>query len=207
MTRRPFTITITTRWVSPPPPHDYPYYWVILDAKSKENDVKVINLKNLPKLQWFYFLNNHYTRHFVKLLDKMCKYEMDPTSIVEDTERTRPCPQTDRRTRWNQYTPFQVRWSGGIINQTLVHFRLTHANQILLLKCIPQRFPYWTSQTSMHVGGLRAYITTHACMFIESLGFLRQDDSSIIYDFWIQGAGVSFNVWLNKFHVLTFLKW
>ena len=25
----------------------------------------------------------------------MCKYEMDPTSIVEDTERTRFCPQTD----------------------------------------------------------------------------------------------------------------
>ena len=23
----------------------------------------------------------------MKLLDKMCKYEMDPTSIVEDTER------------------------------------------------------------------------------------------------------------------------
>ena len=28
----------------------------------------------------------------------MCKYEMDPMSIVEDTERTRFCPQTDRRT-------------------------------------------------------------------------------------------------------------
>ena len=34
--------------------------------------------------------------HFLKLLDKMC--EMDPTSIVEDTERTRFCPQTGRRT-------------------------------------------------------------------------------------------------------------
>ena len=28
----------------------------------------------------------------------MYKYEMDPMSIVEDTERTRFCPQTDRRT-------------------------------------------------------------------------------------------------------------
>ena len=28
----------------------------------------------------------------------MCKYEMDPMSIVEDTERTRFCPQTDRQT-------------------------------------------------------------------------------------------------------------
>ena len=36
--------------------------------------------------------------HLLKLLDKMCKYKMDPRSIVEDTERTRFCPQTDRRT-------------------------------------------------------------------------------------------------------------
>ena len=35
--------------------------------------------------------------NFLKLLDKMCKYEMDPASIVEDTERTRFCPQTDGR--------------------------------------------------------------------------------------------------------------
>ena len=28
----------------------------------------------------------------------MCKYEIDPMSIVKDTERTRFCPQTDRRT-------------------------------------------------------------------------------------------------------------
>ena len=27
----------------------------------------------------------------------MYKYEMDPMSIVEDTEQTRFCPQTDRR--------------------------------------------------------------------------------------------------------------
>ena len=27
----------------------------------------------------------------------MCKYEMDPVSIVDDTERTRFCPQTDRQ--------------------------------------------------------------------------------------------------------------
>ena len=26
----------------------------------------------------------------------MCKYDMDPTSIVEDTERTWFCPQTDK---------------------------------------------------------------------------------------------------------------
>ena len=35
--------------------------------------------------------------HLLKLLDKMCIYEMDLASIVEDTERTRFCPQTDGR--------------------------------------------------------------------------------------------------------------
>ena len=56
--------------------------------------------------------------------DKMCKYAMDLMSFVEDTERTRFCSQTDRRTdwqtdrrtRWYQYTPFQLRWSGGYNN-------------------------------------------------------------------------------------------
>ena len=49
--------------------------------------------------------------HFLKLLDKVCKYWMDPASIMEDTERTRICLQTGRRTRWNQYTPFNfIEW-------------------------------------------------------------------------------------------------
>ena len=64
----------------------YPYYWVILDPKSKEDKVKVTNLKNLPKL---------HATHLLKLLNKMCKYEIDPTSSFEDTERTRFCPQTE----------------------------------------------------------------------------------------------------------------
>ena len=40
--------------------------------------------------------------------DKMCKYEMDPASIVDDTERTQFGLRTDERrdgqTKWNQYT-------------------------------------------------------------------------------------------------------
>ena len=59
--------TRTTRtpafWGYPPPPHDYPYHWVILDPKSKEDKVKVTNLKNSPKFQIFEFWNEHYTRH------------------------------------------------------------------------------------------------------------------------------------------------
>ena len=50
------------------------------------------------------------------LLDKMCKYGMDPASIVEDTERARFCPPTDRQTNGRRETSkptFQLRWSGG----------------------------------------------------------------------------------------------
>ena len=62
--------TRTTRtsafWGYPPLPHDYPYhciYHCILDPKSKEDKVKVTNLKNSPKFQSFEFWNGHYTRH------------------------------------------------------------------------------------------------------------------------------------------------
>ena len=59
--------TRTTRtpafWGYPPTPNDYPYHWVILDPKSKEDKVKVTNLKNSPKFQIVEFWNGHYTRH------------------------------------------------------------------------------------------------------------------------------------------------
>ena len=36
--------------------------------------------------------------HLLKLLDKMCKYEMDPTRTVGVTEQTRDAGWTDGRT-------------------------------------------------------------------------------------------------------------
>ena len=47
-----------------------------------------------------------HTTHPLKLLDKICKYEMDPKSIVEDTEQTRFCPQTDRQT--DEHTSWRI---------------------------------------------------------------------------------------------------
>ena len=113
-------------WGYPLPPHDYPYHWVILDPKSKEDKVKVTNVKNSPKFQ--ILKQTLHTTHLLKLLDvqdvmcKMCKYEMDPMSIVEDIERTWFCPQTERRTdgqtdgrtRWNQYTPLSTSLKRGV---------------------------------------------------------------------------------------------
>ena len=101
-------------WGYPSPPHDYPYYWVILDPKWKEDKVKITNLKNLPKFYLFEFWNKLYMPHLLKLLDMMCKYEMDPMSIVEDTEQTRFCPQTDGQGETSKPL-FQLCWSGGII--------------------------------------------------------------------------------------------
>ena len=103
----------------PPPPHDYPYYWVILDPKSIEDKVKVTNLKNLPNFS--IMKQTLQAAHLPKLLEKMCIYEMHTMSIVEFTEQTRFCPQTDgridgqmdRRTRWNQYTPLSTSLKRG----------------------------------------------------------------------------------------------
>ena len=66
-----------------------------------------------------FFHKTQHVAHHLKLVDKMCIYEMDPASIVEDTEQIWFCPQMDRWTnggmdRWTrrkQYTPFNlVEW-------------------------------------------------------------------------------------------------
>ena len=97
-------------WGYPSPPHDYPYYWVILDPKSKEDKVKVTNLKNLPKLVIVEFWNKHCTRHtfwscsirsanmkWIRLV--LLKIQSGHDSVHR---------QTDGRTRWNQYTPLST---------------------------------------------------------------------------------------------------
>ena len=43
----------------------------------------------------FESLENIIRDTLLKLVDKMCKYEMHPASIVKATERTRFCPQKD----------------------------------------------------------------------------------------------------------------
>ena len=55
---------------------------------------QVIKLKNSAKIQILEFFSKLDTQHtFWSWL--MCKYEMDPANIVEDTERTRLNLQTD----------------------------------------------------------------------------------------------------------------
>ena len=64
----------------------------------------------------------------------MCKYEMDLTSIVEDTEQTRFCPQTDRWTDGQTdkvkpvYPPFNFVEAGGMINPLHVGTKFSQFN-------------------------------------------------------------------------------
>ena len=104
-------------------PLDYPYYCFISDHKLKQERVKVTNLKNLPKTSHFGILKTTFhATHPLKMLDKMCKYEIDPAGIVEGTQQTRFCPQKDRRTdgrtdgqtRWNQCIPRSTSLKRGI---------------------------------------------------------------------------------------------
>ena len=114
----------------------------------------------------------------------MCKYEMDPMNIVEDTERTRFCPQqtdgrTDRRTDGQGDTsipPFQLRWSGGYNHENIsdcakpLKLRI-HPGLILQL---PNTHPLHISllSSSQHKDSFQHLSTIHSqftsCSFIRS---------------------------------------
>ena len=104
----------------------------------------------------------------LKLLYMMCKYEMDPTSIVEDTEWTRFCPQMDRRTvgrtdgwRETSIPPFELRWSGGY------NYCLTCTSKICLPTLVTnvikyrilQKAPFQSDYTTM-VNSMTCFIKT-----------------------------------------------
>ena len=109
--------TRTTRtpafWGYPLPPHDYPYHWVLLDPKSKEDKVKVTNLKNLLKFIIFEFWNKHYTRHtFWGCLLRSANMKWIRWVLLKIQ---RGHHSVHRRTDGQGETiipPFQLRWSG-----------------------------------------------------------------------------------------------
>ena len=79
--------------------HTNDSYWIPSQSQSYK-------FKEFAKTSNFSILKKTlHATHLRKMLDKMCKYEMVPASIVEDTEPARFSPQTDRRTRWNQFNP------------------------------------------------------------------------------------------------------
>ena len=84
-----------------------------IGSKVKRRPSQSYKFKEFAKISNFLILiQTLHATHLLKMLDKMCKY--DPPSIVEDTERKRFCPQTDRRTKWNQYTPLSTSLKRGV---------------------------------------------------------------------------------------------
>ena len=121
-TRKATEETRTTGfWGYPQPPHDYPYHWFILDPKSKQDKSQSYKFKKFAKKSNLEILQDTlHATHILNLLGKMCKYEIDPASIVEDTEWTPFCPQMDGPTDRRSWTPpppppFSFIEMGGII--------------------------------------------------------------------------------------------
>ena len=95
-------------------------------TKSKLQILKIVKNSIFEILQ-----ETLHATHLLTLLNKMYKYEMDPTRTVGATEQTRDVGRTDRRTdrwmdgwmEWNQYTPQQLCCVEGIIisNWTLIN--------------------------------------------------------------------------------------
>ena len=108
----------------------------------------------------------------------MCKYEMDPMSIVEDTERTRFCPQTDRWTDGRTdgqtdkvipvYPPFNFVEAGGIMSHYVLHSWHAIKGHIIIKGCSrtgtkgvashPQP-PYWLCCNCILYGAYMFYHT------------------------------------------------
>ena len=86
-------------WGFPLQPHEYPILWLHVGSQIKTRQSQSYKFKEFDKILNFWNLKNTlHATHLLKLLDKIRKYEIDLASIVEDTERTRFCPQMDRRT-------------------------------------------------------------------------------------------------------------
>ena len=116
-------------WWYPPPPHDYPYYWFILDPKSKEDKVtnykftnKSYKFKEFAKILFFSFWDKHFTGHTFCLIRcanmKWIWQVLLKIKSRHDSVHRRTDGQTDRRTDGRtdgqgetSIPPFRLRWS------------------------------------------------------------------------------------------------
>ena len=64
-----------------------------IGSQVKTRQSQSYKVREFAKISDFLILHG---THLLKLLDKMCEYEMDPASIFVDTEQTRLGPQPER---------------------------------------------------------------------------------------------------------------
>ena len=87
-----------------------------IGSKSKEDKVKVTNLKNSPKFQIYEFWNKHYTRHtFWSCLIRCANMKWIQWVFLKiQSGHDSVHRRTDRQGE-TSIPPFQLRWSGGIM--------------------------------------------------------------------------------------------
>ena len=81
-----------------------PAFWDIPSQNKTKS--KLQSLQNCQKFKFLKFCNEIYTGHILKLLDKMYKYELDPTRTVGITERTWDAGQTDGQSETNNFVVY-----------------------------------------------------------------------------------------------------
>ena len=123
--------------------------------------------KKLPKLQIL-----HET-HLLKLLDKIYKYEMDPTRTVEATERTRDAGrtqdgrtdgQTDGRSETNiPHNNFVVRYNNGKLRTKILH-------KLLGIYCSHYDYTFGQNISSLGDICMYVYIYMHFSLLSQRFG-------------------------------------
>ena len=111
-------------WGYPPLPHNYlPILVIHIRSQVKTRQSQGYKIKEFAKISnlWIMIIVVYLTQ-LLKLLDKIRKYKMDPASIVEDTEQTQFCPQTDRQTdrqmdKVKSVYSLQLCWAEGKMTQ------------------------------------------------------------------------------------------
>ena len=112
-------------------------------SQVKTKQTESYKLKKIAKYSKFEILHKTlHAAHLLKLLDKMYKYEMDPTRTVGATERTHDAgwtdgqtnKRTDRPMEWNQYTPPQLRCARGMI--IMIKFPYTYMHPQASIKVL-----------------------------------------------------------------------
>ena len=160
-------LTRTTRtpafWGYPPPPHDYPYHWVILDPKSKDDQVKVTKFKNSPKFQIFEFWNGHYTRHtfwscLIRCANmKWIRWVLLKIQSGHDSVHRRTDGQTDKVIP--VYPLINFVEARGIMSCGRYWYFLLYDTCIWALQRIFSNMPYFRQSLSM-------YITKHFVLML-----------------------------------------